>query len=375
MAFIMPLMVMKVIKKPEIYNSIEYVISLSILLSIFIDLGLKNYLIYFARQLGHKERAILLSISAFKILFGLHVLAILGVLCSSYFFQDADLYLVSLAIARASALTIIGLSMQTMILSGYSAFSLVLSLVNWILCGLCFLAPSSFSTLGITTLFFTGSFLIVLSSIFFVFIADLKLEMRKSFSHLSESLQWGWPILLSAAAGMAVANVSKIYAFNDLSIEESVAFSFWMRIFSLIQLTHVAVISVLVIQIYDSSHKGILWGNFQRYINCILVIALFVVILPFCSQIFLPTFPIIGWVEIVSLASYFIFWVIGAYFETYLIKNAKNLLILKASIISFSIYGLGIFFAGPSSMLSLIWIMNASAACYTGLIALSLIEK
>ena len=66
MAFIMPLMVMKVIKKPEIYNSIEYVISLSILLSIFIDLGLKNYLIYFARQLGHKERAILLSISAFK---------------------------------------------------------------------------------------------------------------------------------------------------------------------------------------------------------------------------------------------------------------------------------------------------------------------
>jgi len=366
-AFIFPLFVLRLLGKPEAYTSIEYVISLSIILATFFDAGLRSYLLFHAKKIDSARVAISSAIGAFKPLIAIHVVALLVVYGINSVFQSSEGYLIGLAIARASALSIIGLIMQSLILTGRPALAPLASIANWCLSCVILMWPDSLSDSGLVTLFFTGSFAIVTGA------ACLGLLSRPvpttaAWSHLKESFNWGWPLLLSAGASMLVANFSKVYAFSNLSSHEVLAFTFWMRAFSIFQLSHVAMVSVLIGQIYQSKNPGIMHSNLFRYTYLITPPAIVIAVLAFFSSLWEPLVPALESMVALVLFAYFIFWCFGAYFEIYLTRNGANAVILKASLASSSMYLLGIIFVSPSNALELSALMACAAVLYTVLI-------
>ena len=48
--FLLPLIILKIYDDKNLYNSIEYIYSIAIIIVIFFDLGLKNYTFYFLKH-------------------------------------------------------------------------------------------------------------------------------------------------------------------------------------------------------------------------------------------------------------------------------------------------------------------------------------
>ncbi len=375
-AFVFPLLVLKWLGRADAYISIEFVISLSIILATFFDAGLRSYLLFDAKERGSAAATLLSTARAFKPLLWLHVLGVLLALATSNQGGNTEAYLVGLSIARASALSVTGLIMQGLILVGRPALGPLASISSWGLSGISLAWPATASDLVLTTVFFSGSLAILLGAACLTAIpVRAGDETRSATDHLRHSLRWGWPLLLSAAASMMVGNFSKLYAFSNLQTQEVLAFTFWMRAYSIVQLSHVAIVSVLMGEIYKAENRGILPDNLFRYLRLIAPPAFIIAALGLFGGAWIPTVPFLVTSAAAVLFVYFCAWCLGAYLEIYLTRNAQNSVILKASLASSAIYVLGILFAKPDSALHLSALMAVSATLYTGLIIQALRKK
>lgn len=372
-AFICPLLVLKVMGRTDAYVSIEYVLSLSIILSTFFDVGLRNYLLFDAKERRSDAAALSSAAKAFKPLLWLHILGLLLALAIGWQVGSTDPYLVSLAIARASALSVTRLVMQGLILVGRPALAPLMSIVSWGFSCVILAWPESATDIVLTTVFFCGSFAILIGVAgLTVWPAKAGADTRSVTEHLSYSLQWGWPLLLSAAASMVVANYSKVYAFSNLPEQEVLAFIFWMRAYSIVQLSHVAVVSILTRQIYQSDSRGVIPENLYRYLRFVAPSTLLIGALALFGDSWTSSVPFLSETAAIIMFAYFCVWCFGAYLEVYLTRNAQNSVILKASLVSSVLYLTGIFFAKPSSALYLSALMAGSATLYTGLVIYAL---
>lgn len=372
-AFVCPLLVLKGLGRADAYVSIEFVLSLGIIFATFFDAGLRNYLLFYTREAGSTKDALSNTVNAFKPLLCLHILGLVVAFAAGWQGGGSALQLIGLAIARASALTVTGLFVQGLIVVGKPALAPIASIANWCFSCIALALPLAVSELVLTTAFFSGSFAIVLGmACYAVCTNDSGLINQSARKHLGRSLRWGWPLLVSAAASMIVGNFSKVYAFSNLPAQDVLAFTFWMRAYSIVQLSHVAIVSILIGQIYKAEQPGILLGNLARYVKFILPPGLIIGLIGVFGSVWIPSVPFLGKPAAVVLFAYFCVWCLGAYLEIYLSKNAQNFVILKASLASSTIYVLGIFFIRPSSAFDLSALMAASAFVYAVLIIKSL---
>jgi len=369
-AFVCPLLVLKWLDRGDAYIAIEYIISLSIILATFFDAGLRGYMLYAAKKSNSTNESVFLSIAmAFKPLAALHVLGIIIAVTVGWIANAEEPYLIGLAIARASALAATGLVAQGLILVGRPAFSPLISIANWGLSCISMLLPVSSSDMTLTVAFFSGSFAIVLAALLMNVRGKFsENNIRSSLHQITDSLGWGWPLLISAAASMMVGNFSKVYAFSNLPKEDVLAFTFWMRAFSVVQLSHVAIVSILIGQIYKTSQHGVLFENLMRYLRFIAPPAMLILFFGVFGNIFVSTVPFLTIAATIVLFFYFCLWCLGAYLEVYLSRNGENSIILKSSLWSSAIYVFGIVLWQPNSASHLALIMAASAAFYTVLI-------
>ena len=372
-AFLCPLIVLKVIGRPDAYVSIEYVLSLSIILATFFDAGLGNYLLFDSKE-RHSDKAALLSAAiALRPLLWLHILGVLLALALGWLGSSTVTYLIALAIARASALSVTRLVMQGMILVGRPVLAPLMSIISWAFSCIILACPTTASDIVLTTVFFCGSLAILVGAIGLTVWSDYEVFDTKSITnHLGRSLKWGWPLLLSAAGAMVVANYSKVYAFSNLPAREVTAFIFWMRAYSIVQLSHVAIVSILTRQIYQAKNPGILPDNIYQYARFISPSALLVGGAALFGGSWVPTLPFLSMSAAAVMFVYFCVWCFGAYLEVYLNRNGQNSIIFKASLVSSGLYVLGILVGGPVDALHLSALMAFSATVYTGIIACAL---
>lgn len=375
-AFLCPFLVLKFLERKDVYAAVEYVIGLSIILATFLDAGLRGYVLYHARLTGEPDQTSKRSIQAYAPVLVCHLLLILGcawlgVLAPS--FDEAGL--VTLSVARGSALSLLGLVTQLLILRGHAAYAPISSLLTWSVSCSILLVPAGCSVLFLTAVFFSGAFVALSGAVAYGVLKRIPVVSKEAWRHLVGSLRWGWPILVSTAASMSVANFSKVYAFSNFTQSEVVGFSFWMRVFSVVQISHVAVVSVLVLQIYQSDGKGLVASNLRRYLSYVAVPVVGMLCIALGARSLGLDIPEIPALAICLMCLYVCLWCLGAYFEIYMARDSRNLSTLLAAVIASVVYAGGLVVAGPETAAALAWLMCLSALTYTGLIITMVVKQ
>lgn len=365
-AFALPLFVLKGMGREDAYIAIEYVISLSIVLATFFDAGLRNYVLFHARLSGSAQDTMHHTLQAYAPMFLLYVLVVasLGMVCWLSVNVTNEFNLVVLSITRACALSIIGLSTQLLILHRRPALAPLLSMLHWLVSGIAFLLPANANVLSFVRVFFFANVCMMAAAAFVIFIRWHVRQSAQGLKHLRAALSWGWPLLLAAAASMLVANFSKVYAYSSLPQQDAVGFMFWFRIFSVVQLGHVALMAVLVLEIYSSSMSGLLRNNLQRYVTYLLPTAVMVLVAASVSSAIGLDLPRISWPTFMAIGAYILMWCFGAYLEVYLSRDGKNMQVLIASVAASSAYVMGLLISPPHSATHLALLMCLSATIY-----------
>jgi len=365
-AFALPLLVLKWLERPDAYVAIEYVLSLSVILATFFDAGLGGYVLYHFRLYRNLILTTTSTIQAYAFLYLIHVLATTVSIIFFYFAVQTSIEsnLICLAITRACALSVIRITTQLLIMHGKGALTSLLSLTHWTLSAAVFVLPSTVNTLSFISLFFGVSILVMAVVGVQLWLRQLRPLSHQGLTHIGDALAWGWPTLLSAAASMLVMNFSKVYAYSQLPSNEMIGFAFWLRIFSVVQLTHVALMSVLSLEIYQASSKYLISENLRRYLGYLglpLILAVAAAIFPPFS---LYVIPLLSITALVLMAIYVFMWCISAYLENYLTRDSLNVQVLVSSIMALAVYALALILLKPSSVESLVAIMCFSSMVY-----------
>ena len=154
LAFIVPLFVLKVLHNPVAYTAVEYIISMSVIVATFVDLGIRNYILYQYRGVQDKARTTNLALGSYFCIALLQVVAIV-VACAYVRWHaagdaaDAAAGLTAAALLRGSALSATAIAYQLAILYGRPALASLPSLVQWLLVLIALLAWPASSGQGV----------------------------------------------------------------------------------------------------------------------------------------------------------------------------------------------------------------------------------
>ncbi len=271
-ALVLPLLMLRGIAGPEVYVRIEYVISVSVLVATFCDGGLRNYVLYHfgkERDAGQTTRltgrACLLVLLGQMLLLGVVALVAWALLPSPS--PHGDL---ALGVLRGIALSLIGLAMQLLILHQRPLAGFGLSLSSWLIGGVALALPAGVSGDLRVTVFFAAAFLVVLAVPVLLWRSgNLRLD-PEGRAFFAAALHWGWPLLLAAAGSIMVAQVARIYGFAQFELAAAVAFAFWMRILSIIQLSHRAAVVMVSREVFVAEAGMLPPKAWQAYLRIML---------------------------------------------------------------------------------------------------------
>ncbi len=364
LAFTVPLFVLKGLNNDIAYTAVEYIISLSVMIATFCDLGIRNYVLYHFRQSGDKVETTNLVLAGYFCTVVFQLAAIGG--AALFFWGYGSLApsvaeaLLLAAMLRASALSTTTLVYQLLVLHDRPALASLPSLVQWLLVLVVMLLwPTQYSgTLGLAIA--VPCLPIMIAGLWLSTRAMLKVGPLVGARQIIAALRWGWPLLASAALSMGIVNLSRIYGFNHLAHPEQVALNFWLRVFSIVQLAHATAMTTSFLEIYQNRKAGLLLENAKRYMQAIggafgLVAGLFV-----ASLVWWDMTPAIGLFAFVGIGAYTMAWCLTAYFEIYLTRDGKARSILNISVITTIVYGLLLISIKPNSINYLILIMAIS---------------
>ena len=366
LAFAVPFFVLKGLHDETAYTAVEYIISVSVMVTTFGDLGIRNYILYQYRQSGDKVDTTRRTLAGYCC-----VLVFQGVLIGAAALIVAQHGgwasvstgpLVLAALLRAGALGTTAMAYQLAVLHDRPALASLPSLCQWlvVLAALMLWPVRESSTLGLAIAVPSLPFMLV--GLVFAVRALRDVGFGKAVRQVGDATRWGWPLLASAALSIGIANVSRIYGFSHLAQADLIALNFWLRVLSVIQLTHVTVTTTLVLEIYDQLEPGILWGNFRRYAKVIGGAMLFVSGLFAVAVTWPGIAPMIGPGAFLVLGGYTLAWCVGAYLEAYVTRDGRPGMVLRAAAFSAGAYALLLFAIRPTTVAPLGTIMMAAAA-------------
>ncbi len=361
LVFLIPFMVLPLFKDKELYNTIEYIFSISAISLVLIDLGVGTYLFYGYRKAVESKDYMDNTKKFFSVIFLLYVFMGIVIAGIRYYLNPATYFIAVFSIVR---------TLFSFYLTFYgSYFRLKDTPAKVFKISICV----NVATIGVLLickwmgmqapliLFFSSQTLFVLAVVFMLFYEKIKIDFKALVSHLKETLAFSWPIILNILLFMFVNSYGKIYAYKHLSVEEMYHLSVVQRFSLLIQLAHSSVSGYLAKDIFMSTQHGIRKKVFYLYGSTIIFSAVLCLVLMYCIQFFdyryaVPfnstTFLIIG---------YTLLWCLGTYFELYINRMNKNRWILYFSASSAAIFfftskvlGPGIFEISVAMCLSMV---------------------
>lgn len=337
--FLTPLIILKFFDDKVLYNTIEYVYSISTILVIFFDLGLKNYIFFYLKK-SKTYNQDLNNINNTFYFYIFYIFVFLGIILTLYYLNNLNhlKYILGLIIIRILYLTIINfykiVYRANDIPSKIFIFSIPVSLVTFVLLYINYV----FLNFDNLLIFFMAQSLFLILYIIVKFnFKSIVTKINSKIILLKKSLKFTFPLMLSVMFYNSMMNYGKIYSFNFLNVEEMTFLSFSQRLFIILTFFHATYIGFFQKKIYLTSDNHF---NKRLFINYFLLIILINIILTFSSSYISTIFNvrITNFNIIVLLSTHSCLWCFSAYFETYLTKTNNNNFIMKSTIFSMIVF-------------------------------------
>lgn len=365
LAFGVPLFLLKGLHNTTAYTAVEFIISLSVMIVTFGDLGIRNYILYQYRQTRDKSTTTKLSLAGYCCILLLQVIVIGTVALiighdNTITFTDTG-PLVIAALIRAGALGATTMAYQLAVLHNRPELASLPSLVQWLMVlAVMIIWPEEYSaSLGYAIA--VPCLPMMVAGLLFTARALAEIGFFTSLRQIASAARWAWPLLASAALSIGIANVSRIYGFSHLAQPDQVALNFWLRILSVIQLTHATAMTTLAMEIYDHHKPGVLPRNLIRYLITIFL-SLVCVIGMFAASVINPQIaPTIGVGAFVAISAYTLAWCLGAYLETYVTRDGRTYAVMTNSAVAAATYMFLLLCTQPSTVATLALIMSSAA--------------
>jgi O-antigen/teichoic acid export membrane protein len=364
--FLLPLIILKIYDDKNLYNSIEYIYSIAIIIVIFFDLGLKNYTFYFlkhSKYLNEDIKKIENTFYFFLILLSLFLFS------SFSFFKNFYNEILIFIFVRIIYLTIINFYKIYFRAkdkpSKIFIFSIPVSILTIVLMIWNFLFLSG------NSLFIFFVFQILLILFYFLIkiknINKFKSNIKNYITILKKSFYFSYPLMLSILFYNFMLNYGKIYSFNFLSDEEMSFLSLVQRIFIILTFFHATYVSYFQKKIFISDDKFINKKIFIDYFKIIILISVSLLILtPFMASY--VKIEILNFNIVILLFLHSILWCISSFFDMYLTKTNNNKSILFSMLFSLLIF-VGILFSFQNNFLLIFCLaLNISTLIYLFLI-------
>lgn len=338
LAYISPLLILKFIENPVLYNKIELIFSISIIINVFIDFGIKGHFVYSYRFYDSKKKHKNTYLKAYNILILYYLIFSVCFLSLFNLLGFNSLLIIFLTLVRVFYLLIVNFyKFFFRFYYNINYFFLLTIPVNIITILLIyFIYKLNINYLAIY--FFIAQFILVCIYFFLIILKSLFETNIKKFSKvIKNSLDYYWPIILSSAVSLIIMNFGKIYSYFNLPENDMTKFSFIIRFLLIIQLFHATFSSYFLKKNYEENEKIINKNIILKYLTGLLFVALIINILyPIFIDFFNSdyTFDKIYFL----LMFYIIVWCVSAYLEQFLGKFNKNLYLMYLQIFSLLIY-------------------------------------
>jgi hypothetical protein len=363
-AYITPLLLLHFFNNNSLYNTIEFVYSIALIINIFIDFGTRGYMTYSFRFHKNKKEYTFSIIKLFNLLLIIYVICFSLITFFLNKFSFIDLAIIYFVFIRAIYLCIINIYRVFFRLNTNPAYIFAWSI------------PIQIFTIFIIMMFYLFDREINLNYFFlptliFLFFYVLRLiiknEIDLNFSSVInlfiKSIKYYWALIISSSISIIIGNYAKVYSFVNLTDLETTKISFLLRTLMIIQLIHGSYTAFNLKNIFSNSKKDVSKKLFLNYLILMGIFSLLVIlIIPTYSNYLNLNFKLD--LIFVNLYLYVLFWCIAAYFEQYINKFNKNIFILYNYLISVFVYFAVILYYENITLFSLSIAMSFSSMIY-----------
>jgi len=319
------------------YNQIEFIFSTGAVSSLFLDGGLKIYLMYAYKQSEQSVERIKPIFASYKLLLKGYLFAVAVAFVGTSLWAPERILDWGGASARALFLSMVGFVAVWYRIADKPSRVFILSIPVYIAAGMLIWLLGDISDTGFSIALVVPHLLAV-ALVAFIGFSVTRGSMRGLFIHIRAALRYGWPILASLLLAMLVANFGKLYAYNFLSEKEMFNFSFSQRMALIIQLGHLAVSGYMAKHLFVSEQRRFHQKTFAVYLITLLIAT----IVAYSAARFAPYLGFITSVQIDAtftlIIIYTLLWCIGAYLELYVNRVNRNALVLGGAIIAAGVF-------------------------------------
>lgn len=333
--FIIPLAALFLFKDKKLYNDIEYIFSVSSILLIFLDLGMKNYLFY-GYKISEKKSIYLRDARFyFNFLIQFYVMLFSLILLVGSFLTTEWLILLFIITRALYALVIVFYAGYFRLIdkpSGIYVYSMSVSVLSiLIMLGVFFTnMPMHLAIVYIVP---------VLGIFFFVFHfynPVSSVNYNHLYSLIKTAIKYAYPIIINLIMMSFINQFGKIYAYNYLDLESMFEISIIQRISMVLVLIHASIMGFYSKKLFTSlkfsEHKTIL----LQYSLSIFFFASMIFLAVWMYNLFATIH-----LDLVLLTLFLVgtlLWCFIAYFELYFNKENMNKYIPIITLFSFAAY-------------------------------------
>lgn len=339
--FLLPLIVLKYLGEVTTYNTIEYIFSISAIIIIFLDIGMKNFLFYKLKIKKNSKNILEIIENNFIFYYFFFNLIIFFFYFLVIFFFHIENILIYFIIIKSLYLSLINYYKILFRAKNKPTKIFYFSILNSLLTIFFIIINFKFFYFPTIIIFFLSQTIFIIFYIFLKFNVILEnFKKKKIISKIifyKESFLFTFPLMVSICLYNFCINYGKIYSFNYLNQIEMSFIAFSQRIFLILTFFHASFVSFFQKKIYDDNYNLINKKRFLCYFFLIILINFFLILFfEKLSLFFKVKITDISLIYFLSLHS--VIWCISSYLDMYLTKNNKNYFIMKYQIISISIF-------------------------------------
>ncbi len=346
--FAFPLSVMYLTDDKARYNQIEFIFASAAVCGLFLDGGLKIYLLYAYKKSDESIELVKDIFGSFKLLLIIYfvIVVMIGV-GVTFIMPDRLLDLIGTS-TRALYLAMIGFLAVWYRIADTPSKVFYFSIPLYIAGGVLIWTLGDIGDVRFAIALGVPHLLTVLSVLALVGLTNIKSSIGTLISHIGAALKYGWPILATVALAMAISNFGKLYAYGHLNENEMFKLSFSQRLAISIQLGHVAICGYLSKQLFISNSKSFHLQAFFSYLVILVITSIIAYGLAWLTPYFGLNiiFKIDSTLNLIIV--YTLLWCISSYLELYINRANKNIFILASAFTAASVFFTWIVFTnGP----------------------------
>jgi hypothetical protein len=363
-AYVTPLLILHFFNDIYLYNSIEFVYSMTLIINIVIDFGLRGYMNYSFRFEKKVEDYTSSIIKTFNFLLLIYSILFILIFLISKNYLQIDYTIIYLIFLRGIYLSIINIYRVYFRLNSNPIYIFIISIPIQIFTVILILIIYHFNKQFYLHYFFIS---ILIFLIFYFIKMILKKEIQfnlfENIKFIKQSLKYYWAIIFSSIISIMIGNYAKVYSYLNLSEIETAKISFLLRTLMLIQLMHASFAAFNLKKIFSNSSKVMSKKLFYSYLIILLFSSILVMIFISTYSKYLDLNYTID-LTFIFLYIYVLSWCVGAYFEQYINKFNKNISILYNNLISIASYFMVIYYYRDISIVALSSAMAFSSLIY-----------